>query len=234
MNKVMQMTGLLIALIFTYANAFVNGMPTCNDYTLNTYMYILLGLTTIFVVSKTLSDKGINVPNGLIAFIISIASLFAVMYINPKEIILNHAAWLTFLISIAMFIAPIYKKYNKNVLTQTIVSTIFVVLGMTAVVYTKPELMNTSWNSVLAVALFSGIILELVNAFLIKNVGFQKFLTYAFVILFSVFLLVDTKEIKERSKKCKDTPDYPKGSLDVLMDIVNLFLRLLSLKGRRK
>ena len=230
----MQMTGLLIALVLTYANAFVNGMPTCNDYTLNTYMYILLGLTTVFVVSKTLSDKGIQLPNQMLTLVMSLACMFAVYYTQPKEVIANHLAWFAFLVTLAMSMAPIYASYNSGVITQTLVSTILIVLGLTAVVYARPDLVSDSWSSMLAVALFAGIVLELVNIFLVKNVGFQKLLTYSLVVLFSVFLMVDTKAIKERSKECEGTPDYPKGSIDVLMDFVNLFLRLLSLKRGKK
>jgi FtsH-binding integral membrane protein len=58
-----------------------------------------------------------------------------------------------------------------------------------------------------------------------------KSVAYAFIALFMGFILYDTKMLQVRAKVCK-IADYIRESFKLFLDILNLFLRLLSLKSR--
>ena len=67
--------------------------------------------------------------------------------------------------------------------------------------------------------------------YLIKNKWLYKGAAYAFILLFMGFILYDTKKLQIRAQACK-IADYIRESFKLFLDILNLFLRLLSLKTR--
>ena len=57
-------------------------------------------------------------------------------------------------------------------------------------------------------------------------------MSYAFILLFSLFLLYDTKLLQVKASKCISLnkigikPNYPRESLGIFLDILNLFTNI--------
>ena len=123
---------------------------------------------------------------------------------------------------------------NENIFMKTLISVVVIVLILTTIAFLKPEYISLSWGSGLLVALTCGIIIQLVQYFIGGTSSkFNLVLSYFFVLLFSLYLLYDTKVLQVKAANCKnmlDTfkiyPNYPRESLGIILDILNLFTNL--------
>ncbi len=239
---------ILCLLIFNFA--FKNGSPTCNNFIVNSYLYIGLGviLLGLFTYAFEYYNINFNFYTTILSFILTLILIFAFSYVRTsKNIILNHIIWLFLIIGFSIMIYPMislpqYKPYINR--TLMIVACIFFI--MTLVVYLFPKFFESTYGILgvgLFVALLSVIIVEII--YLIYKVvnkdykftEFNKFLSYFVIVLFSVFISFDTQTLKIRSKTCKESnifnyPNYPFESIDIILDLINLFVRILGLSGK--
>ena len=230
----------VVVSFFIYKKAYKNNELTCNNYILNTYLYIILSIIIVSLVVLLVEKNNYNY-NSIgkyfwVIFLFTLGLLFLTMMINPKNTLLKHLSWLGFicLIGITMYPIYIYTKMN-NVFLRTLVTTLIIVVGLTGVAFFKPELISLSWGPVLITLLFIGIIMRLLNIFMNKNPNSQNkwsyILSYGFVILFSFLLLYDTKKLQVNAKKCV-IPDYINESIGIFLDIVNLFANMGRINSR--
>ena len=123
----------------------------------------------------------------------------------------------------------------NNVFLRTLITTLVIVLGLTAVAFYKPEMISLSWGPILITLLEIGIVMRILNIFLNKNPNTQGkmsyILSYVFIIIFSFLLLYDTKKLQVNAKKCI-IPDYVNESISIFLDIINLFSNLGRVNSR--
>ena len=127
---------------------------------------------------------------------------------------------------------------EKNVFNETIITTIIMVVAITFLAFWKPELISLKLGSILLVALIAGIIMRLVQFFTgnSSNKNMNLIFAYIFVILFSLFLLYDTKLLQVKAVHCETLikkgikPNYPRESMNIFLDLINLFANLGSLR----
>ena len=84
--------------------------------------------------------------------------------------------------------------------------------------------------------LLIGIIMETISYTLLKNYDSTfKMYCYFFIILFTFYLLYDTKKLYVNANLCKEVEgaDYVKESMGIFLDILNLFARITGLKRRQ-
>ena len=217
MNNTELCTINIIIMIFLYSNAFVNGVPSCNRYTLNTYMYIVLGILTLFSSLKSLDNRKIKVDFSILSIILVISSFIAVIQTNPDKVLLNHAFWFTFLTSLAYTIFPIIQNSkHKSLIMNSLLLILFSTFSMTTLIQINPEFIDMSMKNIILIIIIIGILSELLNKYLFKQTDSLKMITFLYTVIFSITLLLDSKRIKQNSKSCKSTPDYPKSSLKAL------------------
>ena len=233
-----------VCVIFAIANSAIkNRKFICNRYILNTYLYIILTLNIIALQVLLMKYYKINFnPNLLIViaiFILTIGCILALHRISPKQMILKHGVWLLFVLLMGVMFYPMYLIYSKQqgLIMSSILTTLILFFGLSLVAYLKPELISLSWGPVLFVLLCSGIVMELVISLLsskdyITTKSF-KIMSYFFIGLFMVYILYDTKRLQINAKNCI-VADYISESLKLFLDIWNIFIRLLSLKGGNK
>lgn len=247
---------LLFIIIFYLISrfSFKNGMPTCSNYVLNVYLYlslsiIILGLFCYFI-NLILNISKINLidTSNIIFFYILGVILFFVFGIwlsfrklySKEGHIFNHILWFLFLIGTSIMLFPLFKQKNSApYIDDALLSTSLIFLFMSIIVYIYPSFFEKTYNFMI-VGLFVGlvaiIIIEVIN--LILNFGtetyhtFRKYLAYAIIILFSLFVSYDTVNVFKQAKQCVNYPNYPKSSLDFLLDILNLFSNILYLYQR--
>lgn len=243
---------IFILTLFIFHFSFKNGSITCDNFIVNTYLYIGLGVVLIGLFTYVFEYYNINFNfyTTILAFILTLVLIFAFVYVkSSKNIILNHIIWLFLIIGFSIMIYPMinlpqYKPFINR--TIMIVSCIF--FFMTLVVYLFPKFFESTYGILgvgLFVSLLSIIIIELIyliyrSVALKKDYSFSeinKYISYFVIVLFTVFISFDTQTLKNRSKTCKessifDYPNYPFESLDIILDLINLFVRILGLSGR--
>ena len=151
---------------------------------------------------------------------------------NPRNVILKHILWLTFVLFLGILVYPSYLSTIKNnTVMATLFSTIGIFLVFTIVAFVKPEWISLSWGPTLCFLLFAGIIAELCFFFFNRKnkqpVGRSKGFAYFFIALFTIYILYDTKKIQVNAKICKEaTVDYINESLGIVLDAINLLQNL--------
>jgi FtsH-binding integral membrane protein len=245
----LSISSVLFILLFSILNtAFKDGQFTCNRYILNTYLYVVLAITFIALFLSILRYKDIFLfqhiktgysPLMLLLFFGLIGTVLGINWVSPKNVLLKHILWLLFVILITISFHPLHYLYGKAGLDKLInvafLTTLSLVLALTAFAFYKPELISLSWGPILFFMLLGVIILELI-VLLIKGYEptmLHRAITYIVIGIFMGYLLYDTKMLQIRAKTCtKGTADYIKESLNIFLDIWNLFIRILSLGGR--
>ena len=239
---------ILLFIIITfciYKKAYPNNKLTCNNYILNTYLYIIISIVIVSIIvlyidnTKLLSSKlfgqNINTIYFILMFVFTIGILLMTMFIDPRKTLLKHLSWLIFVCLIGITMYPIYlfTKMN-NTFLSTLMTTLIIVILITVFAFYKPELISLSLGPVLITLLLIGIIMSVFNMLLNKNQKSQKkivyILSYGFVVVFCFLLLYDTKKLQVNAKKCV-TPDYINESIGIFLDIINLFSNLGNIKG---
>ena len=232
-------TGLIIItlIIMIINKAISNGKFTCKNYILNIYLYISLSLSLLAFISMLL-EKKVNNPNIykqliFISFIVGIICIIGLQFVD--NIYITHIIWLLFIVSIAFSFVPLINILKeRKVFTKTLVSVVIIVLFLTAIAFYKPEYISLSWGNFLFVALIVGIVVQLIQLFIGEpSSKFNLYLSYAFVLLFTLFLLYDTKVQQVKALYCQNLvnkykiyPNYPRESLGIFLDIINLFTNL--------
>ena len=232
---------LLALAVYVFNNVIKKGKFTCEKYVLNTYIYICLSFLLIAFENLSLEyyNYRFNVSNiALLALVILLfVGIFFVGSVN--NILLKHLVWLFIILGLGFTFYPLYRvsKYTKTFISALLTTAIIVIL-MTVMVFIKPELVSLEWGPALFWVLLIGIIMEIISNFFVKDKKDRdlkyKGFSYFFIILFTLYLLYDTKVLQENAKTCneKKGADYISESLGMFLDIFNILVRIMGLKAR--
>ncbi len=235
---------LLLALVFKFAINKKSGTFTCKKYIMNTYLYVILSFVLLSLMISLLNYNNVMIPLKGMAyfalFLVLIGLVISLNFIVPDtklKMVLKHVLWLVILSLFALQLSLIVKYTSSGVLANTLLTTGLLVLALTAIAFWKPEWISLKMGPILFFLLLGGIIFEasallfFKEQYLVKNKWLYKGVAYAFIALFMGFLLYDTKRLQVRAKACK-IADYIRESFSIFLDILNLFLRILSLNRK--
>jgi len=222
----------IICIILLFS-AFNNFKLSCNNYLLNTYLYLILSFFIIYIYLQLLDYYKIDIKTTLLffsSFIITLILIIAITLLSPQQILLKHFLWLLFLGFIAITFHPLYNRINKDLIKSTFIATILIAIILSLFAHFFPNLISFSLGPILFVALLSVIIVQLLNLFIFKSQKNQKWISAFCIFLFSLFILYDTKVLILHQKICV-VPDYINESLGLFLDFINMFINLLSLRS---
>ena len=220
----------LVVSFLIYKKAYIKGKLTCNNFILNSYLYILLSLllicNTVILADKT--KMNLFRKSWFFWFLLfsSIGLLILTMNLDPRKTIVKHMAWLLWILTMGITMYPIYLRSKQNgVFLSSLAVTFSMVALLTGFAFFRPDLINLKMGPVLTVLLLGGILLKMFTFIFAKkettnHVGYL--MSYAFIALFSLFILYDTKKLQLHAKNCV-VPDYINESMGVFLDILNLF-----------
>jgi FtsH-binding integral membrane protein len=220
-----------------FQNSIKKGKFTCNNFLFNVYLYIFITfLLMSFSIKKMYKHKVPSMINssGLNFFallFLSIGALILVMATSPSHLFGKHLAWMAWILIMSYIIYPLYLK-NKSLFEIVKLQTFMVLCFFTAVTFWKPHLVKLSWGTTL-MSLLLGLIVIRFAMFFSRTplVGLNYALSYFGVVLFSIFLLYDTKILIKKAKACVRA-DYINDSLGVVLDGLNIFSDLFNLQNR--
>ena len=224
--------------------SFKDGVPTCDNFLVNNYLYLALSIMLLGLGVNSLKTWDYTFMNYMYTFLFSIVLIILISTQNTfqktmTEVVLSHIYWVLFVLFLSISMAGFLGAFpTQNYMNSTImlVSAIFVM--MSSVVYLFPDFFMESYNFAmlgLLIALICIIIIELFSLlFANRNdlLRTYKYTSYAVVFIFSLLISYDTSRVITQAKQCEDYPNYPKTSTSFLLDIVNLFKRIMLLRRR--
>ena len=228
---------MVILLFFIAMNSFKNGKFTCNKYILNTYLYIILTINIIALLCLTLEHFNVmfrfNLWQLIGLFLVLIGIIFVLHTIDPKMVVLKHTIWLLLILALGLITYPMYVSSEKQVVLSSMLTTIILTVFLSVVAFIKPDLISFSLGPILLLLLIGVIVFEIAMLIIYrKNYKNVKMLfrgiSYFVIFLFMGFILYDTKMLQVRAKECVNA-DYLLESFNIFIDILNIFVRMLSL-----
>lgn len=246
MNKILisLLSVLLVFCVLVYSiaiNSFKDNKFTCNKYLLNTYLYILLTFNILAIMILSMEYNNLNFrPNIIISFVtflLTIGCIFAIHNIDSEKVLLKHLVWVVFILLMGLMFYPMYINItDKKIIISAMMTTLGLVLVLSAIAFKKPEYISLSWGPILLFLLLGVIIFEVITLIIM---GFTKTynsillrgISYFVIFIFMGFILYDTKRLQINAKACVKA-DYIKESLKLFLDIFNIFVRILGLRTR--
>ncbi len=235
-----------LGIIFVYLISqfsFVNGKPTCNNYIINTYLYLGLSLLLLGYFSNVINYSSLGFSTllfGILALIVVIAIGFQKNFQETLgEVIMSHSLWLLFIILISTTFSMYFDKklpfFKYIVSTALIVTLIFVIMSM--IVYLYPSFFISTYGVAMAGLLCGLLVIIISHIFLIffggkDTMKYLNILSYFGIVIFSLLVSYDTTKVIMLKEKCENYPNYPKRSIDFFLDIINLFSDVIRLRSR--
>lgn len=235
---------LILAIIITLS-VYPNFEITCNHYVMNTYLYITMSFTLLYVFLQLYEVLNIDIKyilnsaNIIGILICNIALIFFIFITPPQYLVIKHILWILFLAGNGYILYPLKKKTTNDIFHNTFITTIIITFILSCMVYIYPNIVSFSIGPILFIALLVLIITQIVNIYITrsdketmnKN---QKWLSIFSILLFSLFILYDTKVLLRNAETCNirsHYPDYIKESFNIFLDILNTFINLLHINN---
>ncbi len=110
-----------------------------------------------------------------------------------------------------------------------------IIYGVLGIIGYKTDKDLTSWRPYLSVFLIAGIVLSIINIF-IQNSAFELFLDWAILILFFGITIYDINKIKllQQEPNIDTEKIHIYCAMQLYLDFINIFLRILSIFGKRR
>lgn len=222
--------------VITYNSAYKDGIPTCDEYAKNTYLYTLTGILltwtywTYMIRSNYLVAQTNNFISLIISFVVFIGILIYVKTIDPLQVLKKNIFWMI-LIAIFAFISLSTYIFIQPFLLNGLVGATMIAFVTYYIMKQYPNLIDEKTNKKVFLALVALIIISILGMVFIKNQYtlyiFIIIITLASIALMSIRLLIHHSRIEKNNKKCVSgeiKPDYVDESFGVILTILNLIL----------
>lgn len=218
------------------------GNVQCDNYVLNTYLYVILGF--IIMVTVILVDERFNIFTSLIAqsklfaFIGMLVVMIGltVLLMTTTSQIMSHVYWIIVLIVLGIVLSVSVQIYGHTDINNVYIAFIITIIvtafmGFIGFKYGKSFVTHDfdkylQWSLIaLIIASFIGIFLNVPNLIL--------YLSIAGVIIFSLLLVSYNNKLRVNAKTCV-MPLYPKESFGLIIKIANLLQDVMYLVARAR
>jgi FtsH-binding integral membrane protein len=242
----------LITIVAIYRKTYNDGQapPTCDNYVLNTFLYVILGLLLIILlcmindkvpilpdITKMLLKTNGNIWMILLILLVIFGLLLLFIYMtkngDPRNVLLIHAYWGSFIYILAVLLYLLY-------LISRLFGVFYIGMGITAILvvivsyigYTYADLIDPSYRLWLIGALIAIIVIGVVAVLFVRDPiilsAIMLGITIASFVIFVLFLLIEVSIVRQNAKTCI-IPNYPAESLLIIYDIFIIFKDILRL-----
>lgn len=110
------------------------------------------------------------------------------------------------------------------------------VFGVFAIIGYKTNKDLSSWSTYITVFLIAGIVLSIINLFIINSPGLDLFIDWFVLALFCGVTIYDINKIKilQNLPDINQEKIYIYCAMQLYLDFINIFLRILSIFGKRR
>ena len=215
-------------------------MPSCNNYFGKIFAHLAAALA-ISAVSAETSNVGVTMygdASQLIQFLGNLAIFFGLMFgvfLTAPGSIPKYAFFIAFAFWTGQLVKPYVEELeDKSALTQTLVMTTGVFVGMMALGFY--DSMNLLGFGSYLIAGLIGLIIARVAVYTLgtpeEKAKGVPWLNTIGVALFALITAYDIQVLRVLAKRCntlkklKIEPDYPSESLNLYLDFINMFLNM--------
>lgn len=201
---------------------------------------LLLTALTAFLVNTNLGVMYFLFTNSWVVPLIFILELVIVVglsaMINKLNAVVASFLFLFYSVLNGIFFGLIVAVYTE--------ASVFLAFGATAGTFlimslfgflTKRDL--TSWGTLAIMGVF-GLILGTVLNIFVRSDGISWVLTFVGIILFIILIAYDTQKLKHMAAEAEQSGNFGRlailGALNLYLDFINLFIRLLQIFGKQK
>lgn len=211
-----------------------------NQVLTNTFFRMFLGLlasalTALYVYKSGLYisvlTSGSYMALGLIE--IAVVLIFSLLFkkLSPTAVTI---LFFTYAFINGFTLSVIFVAYEMTSIVYALAGTA-VLFGLLSLIGYKTDKDISNWGTILTVALLVGIILTIVNIFVGSSM-LDIALDWAILFIFFGLTIYDMNKIKlmQQAGFCEDEKLYVYGAMELYLDFINIFLRILSLFGKRR
>ncbi len=211
-----------------------------NQVLTNTFFRMFLGLlasalTALYVYKSGLYisvlTSGSYIALGLVE--IAVVLIFSLLFkkLSPTAVTL---LFFTYAFINGFTLSVIFVAYEMTSIVYALAGTA-VLFGLLSLIGYKTDKDISNWGTILTVALLVGIILTIVNIFVGSSM-LDIALDWAILFIFFGLTIYDMNKIKlmQQAGFCEDEKLYVYGAMELYLDFINIFLRILSLFGKRR
>lgn len=211
-----------------------------NQVLTNTFFRMFLGLlasalTALYVYKSGLYisvlTSGSYIALGLVE--IAVVLIFSLLFkkLSPTAVTI---LFFTYAFINGFTLSVIFVAYEMTYIVYALAGTA-VLFGLLSLIGYKTDKDISNWGTILTVALLVGIILTIVNIFVGSSM-LDIALDWAILFIFFGLTIYDMNKIKlmQQAGFCEDEKLYVYGAMELYLDFINIFLRILSLFGKRR
>lgn len=171
----------------------VKGMGTPILYIIQTYMYIVVSLLLVALVTHQISQREINIDirHMVMSFLIVIFSILIMHVWANDSIIMKHVFWLTFVVCMSVILSPVVNMVSTTRMNQNIMIVVIVMVLLSVIAYLDKNNIFSPMLKYLVVGLFIMILVEFGD--LMFHQDRHKIYDIAVIMMFVFFVLADTQ-----------------------------------------
>lgn len=226
-----------ISLIHKYSRD-EKGNLTCDNYVLNSYLYIVLALSIMSIVFISLENSPIReyiarAPSKFFIFffiILCTVRYTLLAYLNPNNTITANLLWLIGIVLLGFMPLIIvgFSSSGKGGALFRITDILFL-LGFYSIIILIivgllinyiPYLRTINWSKIAAWLLFGIFVSMIVGGMYItdmsKFVAYIENLIYVVIVLFALLVAIYHIDVIKNAEKCKPPPDYPSETFNFI------------------
>ena len=215
--------------IFTNSVDFNPVQFHCDNYILNTYLYLILSWAIVMATNSVLQSNNVALhdlfsgPYTIIFFLMSLGLLMGVYFIPPTMFFTKHLLYIVLIMMMGVFLYPYYIN-NKKLFNHVGITTLVMLIVLSVISFTFPQLIRGSWGTYLFIGLIGLLIGRIAEIFTGygHNEKRSRIISYISIIIFSLYIMYDTKKIIINADNCVN-PDYINESLGLFLDTLNIF-----------
>lgn len=207
-----------------------------NNVLTNTFFRMFLGLLASGITAFYAYFSGIYIESGIgialifLEFILILCLSFGFKQLSPIVVTILYYAY-AFLNGFSLSI--IFSVYEINSICYAFLST-SILFGILAFLGYKTEADISNFGAILITSLIIGIVITFLNLFF-QNSFLDVIINWAILIIFLGLTIYDVNKIKRMQTEgfCDNEKLYIYAAMELYLDFINIFLRVLSLKGKR-
>lgn len=239
---------ILVLVQSIYSN--INKKLTKNNYIITNYMYIFTGIVLYALTNTILEQNNTKldyVGNRILPlFILTLLALFGILFTPSNQQLQLHLLWIGFVILLSVTGYPIYLLTKQEKMLGKVLLTLAVIfMSMSYLAYSNKIEWLKNYYSYFVFGLL-GLIVFMASDMVFSDINKEQETRFWYYSLFAIFifsglLIFDTQRtIKEGTileETCKNIShlkcaNYPKKSISIFLDLLNLFNNVSNVMGR--
>ena len=221
---------------------FSNNEPinTQNKLFGKTFFWMFLGLLGSAIIASYTYYSGLfidivlgNYFNLLLILELVVVLVFSLLFRKMSPTVVGILYFVYAMIN-GVTLSVIFAVFELNsIIFLFVVSAL--IYGVLGLIGYKTNKDLSSWRTYLSVFLIAGIVLSIINLFM-QNSTFELFLDWAILILFFGITIYDINKIKllEQDPSLVSEKLHIYCAMQLYLDFINIFLRILSIFGKRR